>query len=48
VCVEWYWRCKFERWVLKVLAVAAAGMSLLVVWSEAVFFNVRISNYSKY
>ncbi|XP_014675164.1 PREDICTED: LMBR1 domain-containing protein 2-like [Priapulus caudatus] len=37
--IEWYWKCLVKPWVLRVLAVALALFSAVVVWSEVTFFN---------
>ncbi|CAI9728580.1 Hypothetical predicted protein [Octopus vulgaris] len=36
--VEWYWKCLFQPWVMKIVAICLAVMSFMVVWSECLFF----------
>ncbi|KAL4235670.1 LMBR1 domain-containing protein 2 [Mactra antiquata] len=36
--VEWYWKCLFEPWVCRVLAILLTIVSFMVVWSECLFF----------
>ncbi|KAK3882291.1 hypothetical protein Pcinc_013321 [Petrolisthes cinctipes] len=37
--LEWVWRCRVRGWLLRALAVGAALVSLVVVWSELTFFS---------
>lgn len=37
--VQWYWECKFKSIFLKGLSCVTATLSIMVVWSELVFFN---------
>lgn len=37
--IEWYWKCVVRAHVQKLLAVLAAILSVVVVWSEVTFFN---------
>jgi len=37
----WYWECVVKTPFLKILAVATALMSIMVVWSEVTFFSVH-------
>jgi len=39
--VEWYWKCLVKPICLKVGAVMALVMSILVIWSEITFFSIR-------
>ncbi|XP_013409008.1 LMBR1 domain-containing protein 2 [Lingula anatina] len=39
--VEWYWKCLFQSWVLKIVSVILAIFSMMVVWSEVTFFNKK-------
>lgn len=36
---EWYWKCVFYGYFQRLLAVLAAILSVVVVWSEVTFFN---------
>lgn len=36
--VEWYWRCRVSPWLLKSVAIVTGMFSLMVVWSECLFF----------
>lgn len=38
VVVEWYWKCWICPWVLRLLAVCMFIFSLMVIWSECLFF----------
>nr|CDS30301.1 LMBR1 domain containing protein 2 [Hymenolepis microstoma] len=42
---EWYWKCKVEPLLLKIVAFLLAAASFLIVWSECTFFvrNPRLS-----
>ncbi|XP_074642246.1 G-protein coupled receptor-associated protein LMBRD2-like isoform X2 [Tubulanus polymorphus] len=35
---EWYWRCRIEPWVMKLLSGFLIIVSIMVVWSECTFF----------
>jgi hypothetical protein len=35
---EWYWKCLVMPWSVRVLAVLLAAISVMVVWSECLFF----------
>ncbi|KAF2905093.1 hypothetical protein ILUMI_01077 [Ignelater luminosus] len=37
--IEWYWKCIFYGYFQRLLAVLAAILSVVVVWSEVTFFN---------
>lgn len=37
--IEWYWKCIFQGYINKILAVLAGVLSVAVVWSEVTFFN---------
>lgn len=37
--VEWYWECLLKPWCYRILAVALALFSIVVVWSECTFFS---------
>nr|CAD7568702.1 unnamed protein product [Timema californicum] len=37
--LEWYWKCVFHGYMLKILAVLSGILSTAVVWSEVTFFN---------
>ncbi|XP_058791074.1 LMBR1 domain-containing protein 2 homolog [Phymastichus coffea] len=37
--IEWYWKCLIKNYVLRAAAVCAATLSIVVVWSEVMFFN---------
>ena len=39
--VEWYWRCLLKPLIMRGLAVLAAIMSALIIWSEVTFFSVH-------
>ncbi|XP_037940921.1 LMBR1 domain-containing protein 2 homolog [Teleopsis dalmanni] len=39
--IQWYWECLLKAPFLKVLCVITATMSVMVVWSELTFFNVK-------
>ncbi|XP_075040409.1 G-protein coupled receptor-associated protein LMBRD2 [Mixophyes fleayi] len=39
--VEWYWECLFRPWCSRILAVALALFSAVVVWSECTFFSTH-------
>ena len=41
LCVEWYWKCLFRRYLCQALAAVLALLSILVVWSELTFFNAQ-------
>jgi len=41
VSPEWYWKCLFVPWSLRLLAAFLALMSLMVVWSECLFFIIQ-------
>lgn len=36
--IEWYWKCMFRGWVLRVLSIILMVFSIFVVWSEVTFF----------
>ena len=44
--VEWYWKCLVKPICLKVGAVMALVMSILVIWSEITFFRFVSQHYS--
>ena len=44
--VEWYWKCLVKPICLKVGAVMALVMSILVIWSEITFFRCVSQHYS--
>lgn len=35
---EWYWKCWICPWTLRLLAVLMFAFSLMVIWSECLFF----------
>lgn len=37
--IQWYWECRFKSMFLKLLSCITATLSVMVVWSELVFFN---------
>ncbi|XP_029167240.1 LMBR1 domain-containing protein 2 homolog [Nylanderia fulva] len=37
--IEWYWKCIIKGYVLKIAAICAGCLSVVVVWSEVTFFN---------
>lgn len=36
--IEWYWKCWICPWTLRLLAVLMFAFSLMVIWSECLFF----------
>jgi len=39
--VEWYWKCWIVPWSLRLVTVFMALLTVMVVWSECVFFIKR-------
>nr|XP_056704153.1 G-protein coupled receptor-associated protein LMBRD2 isoform X3 [Euleptes europaea] len=39
--VEWYWECLLRPWFHRILAIALATFSIIVVWSECTFFSTN-------
>ncbi len=37
-CSAWYWKCMLKPWGLKVVSVCLCIFSIMVVWSEVLFF----------
>ena len=35
---EWYWKCVVKPWGLRFLSIFLIGFSMMVVWSECLFF----------
>nr|CAG4651686.1 EOG090X03B7 [Triops cancriformis] len=39
--LEWFWKCRLEKYVLRFIAVILAILSSIVVWSELTFFKAN-------